>query len=232
MALPPRPSVAGESCRQLLEQRLAQAIGQEPHRLAAAGRLHEGCRTQPRAAVMAECDRALADGCPHAAADRLQAEQAEAVLVGRPDLDGPGCAPVVPSLVAQSLEAAHAVARGQLLHPPRRERQHTGNVQHRSPLSQKLARLDVPRLGRVSGPSVEPLQCLDRRVLDDVRHDPAPTSEPPGYPRPDQLITRNSYKEAARTRVRSVQQRLRHGQQWYRGLTSYRTMVTHSAMQC
>ena len=72
-----------EAGEQLLEQRLAQAVGEKPDRLARTG-LHERAHVQPLLAVMAQRDGALADRRPHTAADRLQAET---MLVLGPDLN-------------------------------------------------------------------------------------------------------------------------------------------------
>lgn len=74
----------GEVGQQFFEERLADAVGQIPDRLAAR-RLDEGGDIEPLIAMMAERQRPLFDGRPDAAADRLQPE---AMLVGRPDLDG------------------------------------------------------------------------------------------------------------------------------------------------
>ena len=54
------------------------------HTVRAGGRLDEARHVKPFEAVMAEGDRSLADGSPHPARDRLQAD---AMLVRRPDLD-------------------------------------------------------------------------------------------------------------------------------------------------
>jgi hypothetical protein len=83
-ALFSRADGLGEVLQQFFEERLADAVGQIPDRLAAR-RLDEGGDIEPLIAMMAERQRPFADGRPDAAADRLQPE---AMLVGRPDLDG------------------------------------------------------------------------------------------------------------------------------------------------
>jgi len=89
---------------------------------------------------------------------------------------------VAPSLVAQSLRAVRVVARGQLLHPARRERQHPSHLQHRSSLRQQPDRLGVPRLGRIPYGPVTRLQLFNRQVPDDPRHGPAPKPRTSAYP--------------------------------------------------
>ena len=73
----------GEGRKERGEERLGDAGGEIPDRLAREG-LGEGRDVKPLVAVVAERDRALALGRPDAAQDRLQAE---AVLVGRKHLD-------------------------------------------------------------------------------------------------------------------------------------------------
>jgi hypothetical protein len=73
----------GEVGEEGLEQRLVDGVGEVPLGLA-AGRSDEGGDVQPLVAVMPERDRLLADRRPDPARERLQAE---AVLVGGPDLD-------------------------------------------------------------------------------------------------------------------------------------------------
>ena len=82
-ALASGPGLLGEGGQQSGKERLGDAGGEIPDRLAREG-LGEGRDVKPLVAVMAECDRALALGRPDAAQDRLQAE---AVLVGRKHLD-------------------------------------------------------------------------------------------------------------------------------------------------
>ncbi len=79
----PTPGL-GEVGQQPFEERLADAVGQTPDRFAAR-RLDESGDIEPFVAMMTERQRPLADGRPDAAAHRLQAE---AILVGCPDLDG------------------------------------------------------------------------------------------------------------------------------------------------
>jgi hypothetical protein len=75
--------LAGEGAKQGGEERLGDAVREIPDGLA-RGRLGEGGDVEPLVAMVAERDRALALGRPDPAQDRLQAE---AVLVGREDLD-------------------------------------------------------------------------------------------------------------------------------------------------
>ena len=75
--------LAGEGGEERGEERLGNPVREIPDGLA-RGRLGEGRDVEPLVAMVAERDRALALGCPDAAQDRLQAE---AVLVGREDLD-------------------------------------------------------------------------------------------------------------------------------------------------
>src|SRR4051812_31357176 len=82
-ALAAGPAFPGEGRKERGEERLGDAGGEIPDRLAREG-LGEGRDVKPLVAVMAERDRALALGRPDAAQDRLQAE---AVLVGRKHLD-------------------------------------------------------------------------------------------------------------------------------------------------
>lgn len=73
----------GEVGEHKLEELLGDTVRDMPHRRA-GGRFDEACHVEPFEAMMAERDRAFADGRPHAARDRLQAD---AMLVRRPDLD-------------------------------------------------------------------------------------------------------------------------------------------------
>ena len=82
-ALAPGARLLREGGEQRGEERLGDAVGEIPNRLAREG-LGEGGDLQPLVAVMAKGDRALALGRPHPAQDRLQAD---AVLVGREHLD-------------------------------------------------------------------------------------------------------------------------------------------------
>jgi hypothetical protein len=92
-ALFSRPDGFGEIRQQLFEERLTDAVGQIPDRLAGC-RLDERGDVEPfvagrmlriRLGMMAERQRSFADGRPDPAAHRFQAE---AMLVGRPDFDG------------------------------------------------------------------------------------------------------------------------------------------------
>ena len=75
-----RPGEIGEH---EFEHLLADAVRDVPHGGSGRG-LDETRQVEPFEAVMPERDRTLADGRPHAARDRLQADT---VLVRRPDLD-------------------------------------------------------------------------------------------------------------------------------------------------
>ena len=82
-ALASGAGLAGERRQHRFEHQLADAIEQVPDCLA-AGRLNEGDDVEPQKAMMAERNRSFADRRPDAATDRLQAD---AVLVGGPDVD-------------------------------------------------------------------------------------------------------------------------------------------------
>ena len=73
----------GEVGEHELEVGLADVVGDVPHRMAGR-RLDEARHIEPFEAMMADRHGPLADGSPHAARDRLQAD---AMLVRRPDLD-------------------------------------------------------------------------------------------------------------------------------------------------
>ena len=73
----------GEIGQHEFEQRLADSIRNIPYGRASR-RLDKACHVEPFEAMMPERDRSLADGRPHAARDRLQAD---AVFIRRPDLD-------------------------------------------------------------------------------------------------------------------------------------------------
>lgn len=83
-ALVPRPRLTRKEPQQRLEEGFGDTIAEIPDHLAACG-LHEGGHIEPLIAVMAERNRALADGGPLPAQDGLQAEP---VLIGGPNLDG------------------------------------------------------------------------------------------------------------------------------------------------
>lgn len=104
-ALFSRADGLGEVFQQFFEERLADAVGQIPDRLAAR-RLDEGGDIEPLIAMMAERQRPLADRRPDAAADRLQPE---AMLVGRPDLDR--LARMLPRLFRGDLRELYGMAR-------------------------------------------------------------------------------------------------------------------------
>ena len=73
----------GEVGEHQLEVDLADVVGDVPHR-ATGGGLDEARHIQPFEAMMADRHGPFADGSPHPACDRLQAD---AMLVRRPDLD-------------------------------------------------------------------------------------------------------------------------------------------------
>ena len=81
--LAPRADRLGEVGEHELEVDLADVVGDVPHR-AAGRRLDEARHIEPFEAMMADRHGPLADGSPHPACDRLQAD---AMLVRRPDLD-------------------------------------------------------------------------------------------------------------------------------------------------
>ena len=85
-AAAPRPGLPREGGEQRFEERLGEAGGEIPDRLAAGG-LHKGGDVQPLVPVVAERDRPGADGRPNPAPDRLQAD---AALVLGPNLDRAG----------------------------------------------------------------------------------------------------------------------------------------------
>ena len=74
---------AREDFEQRLEERFRHAVGKIPEGFA-GGRRREGRDLEPVEPMMAMCDRTLADGRPHAARHRLQAD---AVLVRGEHLD-------------------------------------------------------------------------------------------------------------------------------------------------
>src|SRR3954447_23253026 len=82
-AIPSRPGLTRKQRQQRGKERLGHPVRDGPEGLA-GDRLHEGGDGQPLIAVVTERDRPLAFGPPDPAKDRLQAN---AVLVGRPDLD-------------------------------------------------------------------------------------------------------------------------------------------------
>ena len=82
--LGPRADRLGKIVENAFEHLLADGVGDIPHRLARR-RLDEPGHIEPLEAMMAECDRPLADRRPHPARDRLQAN---AVFVRCPNLDG------------------------------------------------------------------------------------------------------------------------------------------------
>ncbi len=82
-ALASCPDRACESREQLLEERLVEAVRQIPDGFPAAG-MHERGDVEPLITMVPECDRAVADGRPHAATNGFQAEP---VLVRRPYFD-------------------------------------------------------------------------------------------------------------------------------------------------
>jgi hypothetical protein len=81
--LPSRLGLARKPRQPRSTERLGHPVRYVPEALA-GDRLHEGGDVQPLVAVMAQRDGPLALGRPHPAQDR---RQAEAVLVGGPDLD-------------------------------------------------------------------------------------------------------------------------------------------------
>jgi hypothetical protein len=82
-AVAPGAGLAREDFEQLGKEWLVDAVRQIPEGFSARRR-DEGGNVEPFIAVMAERDRALADGRPDPAMDRLQAEP---MLIRRPDLD-------------------------------------------------------------------------------------------------------------------------------------------------
>ena len=81
---------------------------------------------------------------------------------------------VVPPPVAQGFGTERIVALRQFLDPARHEGQHLGDLDEGPPLRQQPDRLEVPRLGRVPRRPVPRLQLLERQMLHDPRHGPAP----------------------------------------------------------
>ncbi len=81
--LTPRADRLGEVGKHELEVGLADVVGDVPHCMAGGG-LDEARHIEPFEAMMADRHGSLANGRPHPACDRLQAD---AMLVRRPDLD-------------------------------------------------------------------------------------------------------------------------------------------------
>ena len=122
------------------------------------------CRTGPQPTVFRRRPHALGQGGQH-----VFAQQAR-----RPA--------IAPPLGAECRGAKGVVAGRQFLHPARHEGQHLRDVEDGSPLRQPPDRLIVPRLRRIPRRPLACFQCLEREMIDNPHHGPAPKPRPGNLP--------------------------------------------------